>query len=80
MRIGNIKDDEERGEAEEVRAAAVDARGRSRADTAAQGQDIRQERLDLYVAVHGGGEPSNEVARKWVASEGGIQKARKLAK
>ncbi len=79
MRIGKIEDDEERKEAEEERAAAVDDIGRPRADFAAVQLDGVQERLDLYVAVHGGDKTSVAVARAWVTAVGGIKEARRLA-
>ena len=78
MRIGKIEDDEERKEAVKERAAAVDDKGRSRADHAAAELRGVQERLDLYEAVHGGDEPSVAVARAWVATVGGIKAARGL--
>ena len=80
VRIDKIEDNKEREEAVEARAAAVDDRGRSRADKAAVDLADVQEKLDLYVAVHGGAEPSVAVTRKWVKSVGGIKKARKLVK
>ena len=80
MRFSKIEDDEERKEAEEARAAAVNDKGESRADIAAAVLEGVKERLDLYVAVNGGDAPSVAVARAWVTAVGGIKKARGLAK
>ena len=80
MSFARIEDEDERAEAEEERAAAVDDRGRPRADYAAAQLDGVQERLDLYVAVHGGDRPSFAVARAWIKEVGGIKAARELAR
>ena len=79
MRIGKIEDDKKRKEAEEARATAVGSRGRSRADYAAVQLEGVQERLNLYAAVHDSDKPTASVARAWVASVGGVKKARELA-
>ena len=69
MRIGNIKDDKMREEAEETRAAATGSDGKLLAPKAAANLSRVNEIVDLWVDVHHGrGRPPVTVARAWITS------------